>query len=285
MKLVSFGPAGDERPGLVVDDHVIDLGVASPTLPGTVREILAQNRLAELHEVERRADHIPGSARHPLAGVRLGPPITNPSKIICLGLNYADHAQEQNKPAPDYPMMFAKGPNSLGGHGDVVPYPLGVDQFDYEVELAFVIGRRARRVSLQDAYAHVAGYTVFMDLSARDLQAREKQWFRAKSVDGSGPMGPWLTTRDEIADPHALDISLSLNGNVMQSSRTDRMTFTVDFLVHHISQTATLEPGDVVATGTPAGVGVYRKPPRFLTGGDRLVATIERIGSLDCVIG
>jgi acylpyruvate hydrolase len=182
-------------------------------------------------------------------------------------------------------MRFAKGPNSQGGHGDVETYPVGVDQFDYEVELAFVIGRRARRVSLLDAYAHVAGYTGFMDLSARDLQAREKQWFRAKSVDGSGPMGPWLTTRDEIADPHALDISLSLNGNVMQSSRTDRMTFTVDFLVHHISQTATLEPGDVVATGTPAGVGVYRKPPRFLTGGDRLVATIERIGSLDCVIG
>jgi acylpyruvate hydrolase len=124
-----------------------------------------------------------------------------------------------------------------------------------------------------------------MDLSARDIQAKEKQWFRAKSADGSGPLGPWLTTRDEVPDPHALDISLALNGATMQSSRTDRMSYTVDFLVHHISQTATLEPGDVIATGTPAGVGMYRKPPVFLKSGDRLVATIERLGSLSCTIG
>jgi acylpyruvate hydrolase len=181
--------------------------------------------------------------------------------------------------------MFAKGPNALCRDGDTVPYPLGVEQFDYEVELAFVVGRRARRVTLEDAYQHVAGYTVFMDLSARDLQAREKQWFRAKSVDGSGPLGPWLVTRDEIPAPHDLDISLTLNGETMQSSRTDGMTFTVDFLVHHISQTATLEPGDIVATGTPAGVGVYRTPPRFLGRGDRLVASIGGIGSLACNIG
>jgi acylpyruvate hydrolase len=124
-----------------------------------------------------------------------------------------------------------------------------------------------------------------MDLTARDLQAREKQWFRAKSTDGSGPLGPWLVTRDEIANPHRLAIELSLNDATMQSSRTDRMTFTVDYLVHYISQTATLEPGDVIATGTPAGVGVYRKPPRFLQPGDRLLARIEGIGSLSCRIG
>jgi 2-keto-4-pentenoate hydratase/2-oxohepta-3-ene-1,7-dioic acid hydratase in catechol pathway len=124
-----------------------------------------------------------------------------------------------------------------------------------------------------------------MDLSARDLQAREKQWFRAKSTDGSGPFGPWITTRDEVPDPHALAISLAVNGETMQSSRTDGMTFTVDYLVHYISQTATLEPGDVVATGTPAGVGVYRKPPRFLARGDRIVAGVERLGSLSCRIG
>lgn len=285
MKLVSFGPAGEERPGLVVGDSIIDLCAASPALPATVREILAQDLLAEVHDIAGRAPSLSGRTRVPLAGTRLGPPIANPSKIICLGLNYADHAVEQGKTAPDYPMMFAKGPNSLCGHGDTVPYPLGVEQFDYEVELAFVIGRRARRVRREDAWDHVAGYTVFMDLSARDLQAREKQWFRAKSADGSGPLGPWLVTRDEVPAPHELDISLTLNGETMQSSRTDRMTFTVDYLVHHISQTATLEPGDIVATGTPAGVGVYRKPPRFLARGDRLVATVECIGSLACAIG
>jgi acylpyruvate hydrolase len=280
MKLVSFGPAGEERPGVVIDDEVVDLRAISSDFPETVRDILARDLLGEVKRALSGA--LP---RHRLSAVRLGPAITNPSKIICLGLNYADHAIEQGKTAPDYPMMFAKGPNSLAGDGDVTPYPLGVEQYDYEVELAFVMGKRARRVAQADAYAHVAGYAVFMDLSARDLQAKEKQWFRAKSTDGSGPLGPWLTTRDEVPDPHALDISLTLNGKTMQSSRTDRMSYTVDFLVHHISQTATLEPGDVIATGTPAGVGMYRKPPVFLRRGDRLVATIERLGTLSCTIG
>ena len=285
MKLVSFGPTGEEKPGVVVGDTVVDLGAVSSSIPKTVRDILAGGALDEVGAIAARADTLARTVRHPRADVRLGPPIVNPSKIICLGLNYADHAEEQGKAAPDYPMMFAKGPNSLCGDGDTVPYPSGVEQFDYEVELAFVIGRRARRVSLDGAYEYVAGYSVFMDLTARDLQAKEKQWFRAKSADGSGPFGPWLVTRDEVPDPHALEIALTLNGESMQSSRTDRMTFTVDFLVHHISQTATLEPGDVVATGTPAGVGVYRKPPRFLARGDRLVASIGRIGSLSCRIG
>jgi len=285
MRLVSFGPAGEERSGAIVDQSIIDLRAVSRDFPETVRDILARDLLDEVRSLLAHPGKIPAGARHAMGSVRLGPAIVKPSKIICLGLNYADHAVEQGKTSPDYPMMFAKGPNSLAGDGDVVPYPPGVEEYDYEVELAFVMGRRARRVALADAYAHVAGYAVFMDLSARDLQAREKQWFRAKSVDGSGPLGPWLTTRDDVPDPHALDISLTLNGDTMQDSRTDRMSYTVDFLVHHISQTATLEPGDVIATGTPAGVGVYRKPPVFLKAGDRLVATIERLGSLSCTIG
>lgn len=285
MRLVSFGPVREERPGVVVGDDVIDVCAVSSALPSTVREILARDLVDDVRAIAQRAASLPASVRRPLRSVRLGPAITNPSKIVCLGLNYADHAAEQGKSAPDSPMMFLKGPNALAGSGDEVPYPLGVEQFDYEVELAFVVGKRAMRVAREEAYQHVAGYAVFMDLTARDLQAREKQWFRAKSTDGSGPLGPWLTTRDEVPDPHALGISLAVNGETMQSSRTDGMTFTVDFLVHYISQTATLEPGDVVATGTPAGVGVYRKPPRFLARGDRLLATIEGLGSLSCQIG
>ncbi len=284
MRLVSFGPAGAERPGVVVGDDVVDLRAVDASLPASVREMLAAQRLDDVRAIAARAASVPASARKPLRAVRLGPAIPNPSKIICLGLNYADHAEEQGKSAPDSPMMFLKGPNALAGDGDAVPYPRGVEQFDYEVELAFVIGKRACRVAREGAYDYVAGYAVFMDLTARDLQAREKQWFRAKSTDGSGPLGPWLTTRDEVANPHALAISLAVNGATMQSSRTDRMTFTVDYLVHYISQTATLEPGDVIATGTPAGVGVYRKPPRFLHAGDRLVATIEGLGTLSCRI-
>ena len=284
MRLVSFGPAGEERPGVVVGDDVVDVCAVSPSLPRSVREILASDHLGDVRAIAARGASLPASVRQPLRSVRLGPAITNPSKIVCLGLNYADHAEEQGKPAPDSPMMFLKGPNALAGDGDAVPYPRGVEQFDYEVELAFVMGKRARRVAREGAYDYVAGYAVFMDLTARDLQAREKQWFRAKSTDGSGPLGPWLVTRDEIPNPHALAISLAVNGDTMQSSRTDRMTFTVDYLVHYISQTATLEPGDVIATGTPAGVGVYRKPPRFLQPGDRLVANIESIGTLSCRI-
>ena len=282
MRLVSFGPPRRERPGVVIGDDVLDLRAVTSTFPPTVRDIIAQNLLEEVHSLAQRSAL--SKARTPLRSVRLGPAITNPSKIICLGLNYADHAEEQGKTAPDSPMMFLKGPNALCGDGDAVPYPLGVEQFDYEVELAFVIGKRAHRVSQIDAYQYIAGYCVFMDLTARDLQAREKQWFRAKSTDGSGPLGPWLTTRDEIPNPHALAISLAVNDQTMQSSRTDRMTFTVDYLVHYISQTATLEPGDVIATGTPAGVGVYRKPPRFLKPGDKLRASIEGIGTLTCRI-
>ncbi len=285
MRLVSFGPPGNERPGVVCGDVIVDLCAVSASLPQSLRAILAAGALDEVRDIATRAASLPAATRHSLAETRLGPPIPDPTKIICLGRNYREHAEEQGKAAPDYPMMFAKGPNSLCGDGDVAPYPPGVEQYDFEVELAFVMGTRARRVPREHAYDYVAGYTAFMDLSARDLQAREQQWFRAKSADGSGPLGPWLVTRDEIPDPHQLAISLTLNGDTMQSSRTDRMTFTVDFLVHYISQTATLEPGDIVATGTPAGVGVSRTPPRFLGLGDKLVATIERIGSLSCTIG
>jgi len=283
MKLVSFGAAGEERPGVVAGDDIVDLRALSRDFPATVRDILALDLTGEVARALSTA--IPAHARRRVGSVRLGPPVTNPSKIICLGRNYADHALEQGQSPPGYPMLFAKGPNSLAGEGDVSPVPSGVEQYDYEVEMAFVMGRRARRVAQADAYAYVAGYAVFMDLSARDVQAQEQQWFRAKSADGSGPLGPWLTTRDEVPNPHALDISLTLNGATMQSSRTDHMTYTVDFLVHHISQTVTLEPGDVIATGTPAGVGMHRKPPVFLKRGDRLVATIERLGSLSCTIG
>jgi acylpyruvate hydrolase len=155
-----------------------------------------------------------------------------------------------------------------------------VTQLDYEVELAVVIGRRAKQVSLDDAPAHVAGYAVFMDITARDIQAREKQWFRAKSFDGFGPFGPCLTTIDELPDPHNLGIMLDVNGRRCQSSNTGLMTFKIFYLVHYLSQSLTLEPGDIIATGTPAGVGVYATPQRFLKRGDVINASIESLGSL-----
>ena len=207
-------------------------------------------------------------------------PITNPSKIVCVGLNYTDHAEEQGRKVPDRPLTFAKGPNALSGSGDPIPIPSGVTQADHEVELAAVIGRRAKGVARENAGGYVAGYGVFMDISARDVQYREKQWFRAKSFDGFAPFGPWLTTSDSIDDPHDLEISLEVNGVRYQSSNTGLMTFRVDFLVWYLSQNITLEPGDIIATGTPAGVGVFASPQRFLKSGDTITATIEALGTL-----
>lgn len=282
MRLVSFGPPGREQPGVLVGNSVVDLCACDTSIPASVREILGNNCIDHVADIARSA---PDAQRLPLREVRIGPPVTNPSKIICLGRNYRDHAAEQNQSPPDFPLLFSKGPNVLCGTGDTVAWPRSVQQLDFEVELAFVVGRRGLHIPLESAWNHVAGYTVFLDLSARDLQYREKQWFRGKSFDGAGPCGPTLVLRDEVPNPHSLSISLELDGEIMQSSCTGEMTFTIDYLVHHISQTMTLEPGDIVATGTPPGVGAFRDPPRFLHPGNRLRASIESVGTLTCVIG
>jgi acylpyruvate hydrolase len=280
MKLVSYGPKGREKPGVLVGDEVIDLTAADPSMPATVSGILADGRLGDVERIAAEAGSVPATTKHPVKHVRLGPPVTDPSKIICLGLNYEDHADEQDREVPKSPLLFGKGPNVLAGNEDPMPYPRLVEQLDFEIELAFVIGERARHVEVEEAMQYVAGYGVFMDITARDFQRRERQWLRAKSVDGSGPFGPYLVTRDEVPDPHALDISIDVNGETMQSSNTGRMFFKIDYLVHYLSQTMTLEPGDIVATGTPSGVGVFRHPPRFLKPGDELIGKIDRLGML-----
>lgn len=285
MKLVSFGECGRERPGVIVGERVLDLCAAAPDMPATIRAIIAQGLLGRVRELAITASLFPATMFERAADVRLGPPVTDPSKIICLGLNYRDHAEEQNREVPSTPLVFSKGPNALCGHGDTVPYPRAVSELDYEIELAFVIGRRAWRIDEDAAMDYVAGYGVFMDLSARDLQRSERQWFRAKSVDGSGPFGPWLVTADDVDDPHQLDISLDVNGETLQSSNTAQLVFKVGYLVHYLSQTMTLEPGDIIATGTPGGVGVFRDPPRFLGPGDRVTGRITGLGELTCTIG
>jgi acylpyruvate hydrolase len=284
MRLVSFGPKGREKAGVVVGDAVVELAAADPSLSDSVRYILAHDKLEAVAGIAANADSLPAGCKHALDSVRLGPPVTDPSKIICLGLNYEDHAEEQDRKVPQAPLLFGKGPNVLAGDGDSMPYPRVVEQLDYEIELAFVIGRPARHVPREEAMRYVAGYAVFMDITARDFQRRERQWLRAKSVDGSGPFGPYLVTADEVPDPHDLHISMDVNGETLQSSDTGRMIFKVDYLVHFMSQTMTLEAGDIVATGTPSGVGVFRYPPRFLQPGDELVGKIDRLGTLRCTI-
>lgn len=280
MKIVSFGPKGSEKPGVIYGENVIDLLAANAAIPSTVRKILEVGALGRVEAVLHKADSLASRCFKALNNVRLGPPVTDPTKVIGIGLNYADHAEEQGKEVPDWPLTFAKAPSALAGDGDPIPLPQGVTQLDHEVELAVFIGRRAKNVSLDEAPACVGGYSVIMDITARDIQQREKQFFRSKSFDGFGPVGPYLVTPDELTDPHNLGISLEVNDRRVQSSNTARMTFNVFYLVHYLSHSMTLEAGDIIATGTPAGVGVFASPPRFLQRGDVLKASIESLGTL-----
>jgi 2-keto-4-pentenoate hydratase/2-oxohepta-3-ene-1,7-dioic acid hydratase in catechol pathway len=213
--------------------------------------------------------------------VKLLAPIPRPPKIICVGLNYLDHAREAGLDVPEVPTIFSKFPTSITAPGDPIVLPRVSSKPDYEAELAFVMAMgRGRHIPAADWRDHVFGYTCFNDVSARDFQMATSQWVIGKSFDTFAPIGPWIVTADEIPDPHALDISLILNGEVMQSSNTRHFIFTIPDLIAHLSSVFTLEPGDVVATGTAAGVGFARRPPRYLRPGDDVVVRIEGIGEL-----
>ena len=217
-----------------------------------------------------------------LAQTELLSPLPRPGKIIAIGLNYMDHCREQNLTPPESPVMFCKFPTSVIGPGDVIEWSAGLtSQVDYEVELAVVIGRSTRRVSQAEALDHVLGYTAANDVSARDLQFSDGQWVRGKSLDTFCPLGPALVTSDEISSPQNLSIRCEVNGQLLQDGHTKEMIFPVDYLVSFISQAFTLEPGDVILTGTPDGVGVFRDPQVFLGDGDQVAVEIESIGRME----
>lgn len=202
------------------------------------------------------------------------------NKFMCIGQNYADHCREQNVEPPARPIMFGKFENALAGHRQTILMPVTSAAIDYEVELGVIIGRICHRVSREEAMAYVAGYTVVNDVTARDHQKNDGQWVRGKSLDGFGPNGPFLVTADEIPDPHNLGIWLDLNGRRMQQSNTSNLIFDVSYLIHYYSQDITLRPGDLISTGTPPGVGAFRKPPTWVKPGDMMEATVEQIGTL-----
>jgi len=206
-------------------------------------------------------------------------PIERPGKIVCVGLNYRDHAEEQGVELPEQPLLFAKWPNTLIGPGDAIVIPPLVTQCDYEAELGVVIGETASRVSKENAFEVVLGYVCANDVSARDLQFKDGQWARGKSVDTFCPVGP-LVPAGEISDPHALGIRAIVSGEVLQDSTTANLIFGIDEIISHISQTVTLETGDLILTGTPAGVGVFRDPQRLLRPGDEVTIEIEQVGTL-----
>lgn len=282
MRLISCREDSGETVGVVAGDRWLAAVDLVPDGPTTMLELLAggppaMTRLRDAATPERIL-----SEGHPTSGVELLAPVPRPGKVVAIGRNYRAHAEEEGAEPPEAPLVFAKWPSSVIGPGAEIRWdPAFTAQVDYEAELAVVIGRRARHVSEVSALAYVAGYTCLNDVSARDLQFGDRQWVRGKSLDTFCPMGPALVTADEIADPQNLSICCMVGGERVQESNTSQMYFGVAEIVSFCSRAFTLEPGDVIATGTPAGVGVFRDPPRFLTAGDTVIVEIEGVGRLE----
>jgi len=280
VKLVMYGEPYQERPGLIIDDlFILDLERAELEAPHSIEEILAFDQLEQVGDLLDMVE--PEQALIPLGSVRLGPPLSGVGKIVAVGLNYLDHAREVSLPLPDHPLLFSKASSSVAGPFDdlLLPPPAWSAEIDYEVELGVVMGHSCHRVSVEDAPAYIAGYTIVNDVTARDIQRTEGQWFRAKSCDGFCPVGPYLVTADEIDDPRALSLSLRVNDELRQFSNTSRMIFSVAELVSFISHSLTLQPGDLIATGTPAGTGGSMQPPVYLRPGDVVELEIEKLGT------
>ena len=277
MKLATFTHQGSRRVGVVTGEEVVDLAAAAPELPREMCAFLGAGPRA----LERaRESVVAGRARLPLAEVVLEAPIGRPPKILAVGLNYADHVRETGREAPKVPMIFNKQSTSVLGPGRPIHVPRVSDKVDWEGELGFVIGKRCRHVPRDRAASVIAGYTIVNDVSVRDWQHRVPTFTMGKSFDTHCPLGPVITTADELGDPHALDLRTWVNGDLRQSSNTRELIFDCFFLVEHLSTAFTLEPGDVISTGTPSGVGAAMNPPTFLKAGDTVRVAIAGIGEL-----
>ena len=301
MKLVRFGEIGDERPGVLFEEagqeKILDVRASAFDIEDYNEHFFSHFGLARLEALLKEKNRKIFSSK----GFRLGAPIARPSKIICLGKNYAAHARECSSQAPESPILFSKATTAIVGPNDPVVLPMqnGIarlqrylpeaaasqqagakhcGQVDGEVELALVIGRKASRVPQKNALDYVAGYMIFNDVTDREAQRTGKQWFRGKGADSFCPLGPWLVTADEIADPHDLKLKFSQNGKVLQDDSTKDMIFKIPHIIEFISASITLLPGDVIATGTPAGIGSIRKPPVLFRPGDKIELTIDGLG-------
>jgi len=281
MKLLSYQDAeGKMRLGALRDRRIVNLHRASDgALPDDMLEFLRLGEIA-MQQARDLVERNEGSIELDL--VRLLAPITNPGKVVAIGLNYMDHVREANFDVPEFPTMFCKYPSAIAASGDEIRWPADLTrQVDYEAELALIVGKTARSVSADDAYDYVAGYLNCNDVTARDLQFRPgDQWLRGKCLDSFCPLGPWLVSRDEIGDPHNLSIQCRVNGRVLQNSNTSQIIFRIPQLIEYLSEAFTLEPGDVIITGTPHGVGAFRKPPLWLGDGDVVEVEVEGLGVL-----
>jgi acylpyruvate hydrolase len=303
MRLVTFSYEGNHRIGALMDQRVIDLNYACEEMLKAQGQLRAKP-IADAYVPANMVDFLQGGEQSltmakegvdfaihsgisfsrkvvlSILNVRLEAPVQNPAKMICVGHNYREHILEMGREIPPYPVIFAKFANTIiGPQDDISLYPIS-DQLDYEAEFAFVIGKQARNVAQQNALDYVAGYTIVNDVTYRDLQRRTIEWLQGKTVEGSAPMGPWLVTKDEITNPAGLEVVLTVNGEERQRSNTKNLVFTVPYLVKFLSGIMTLEPGDVVLTGTPGGVGVARDPQVFLREGDVVRIEIDQLGVL-----
>lgn len=277
MRFVTFEADEQVKPGVISDaGSVLDLSTIGFS---TLLQFIEAGSEA-LEKAAAFTDQSPASARHKLRDVKLRAPIPRPRKLICVGLNYRDHAAETGAQIPTVPTIFNKFATAVIGPGEHIILPRVSKAPDYEAEFAFVIGRGGRHIAAESWRNHVFGYTIVNDVTGRDYQRATSQWLMGKTFDTFAPMGPWIVTAEEIQDPHNLDIRIEINGEVLQNSNTRELIFKIPDLIAFLSSVFTLEPGDIVSTGTPAGVGFVRKPPRFLHPGDEVVVKIPAIGEL-----
>lgn len=279
MRYVRYEADGQARLGAMIDSDIVDIEAAWPEAPGTMRDLIGADPAVHATLADRLVQ--PGAARTPLAECKLLTPLPDPGKIVCLGLNYADHAKEGGHAVPEYPALFLRATSSMIGPEDPMILPECSEQLDYEAELTIVIGRRCRHVAAADAASVIFGYTAFNDGSVRHYQRLTAQWTAGKNFDGTGALGPCIVTADDLPDEASgLKIQTRLNGNVMQDSNTDQMIFGAFRTVEILSEIMTLEPGDLIAMGTPAGVGHARRPQVWMRDGDTVEVEIEGIGTI-----
>ena len=284
MRLVTFQGQSGPTIGIRLGDKVVDLSKAAPELPGDMIALLEGGN-SMLAKAKAAADQAGGNAITDMSSVKLLPPIARPGKIICIGRNYAAHAAEGGAETPTYPEIFYRGPTTLIAHGDPIIRPKCSDKLDFEAELVVVIGKKAKHVSEADAGSVIAGYSLFNEGTLRDYQRKSSQWTIGKNFDNTGPFGPEIVTSDELPQgAKGLRIQSRLNGQVMQDANTDDLVFTVHNLIYRLTECMTLEPGDIIVSGTPAGVGYARTPPVFMKPGDVIEVEVDGIGILSNTI-
>jgi 2,4-diketo-3-deoxy-L-fuconate hydrolase len=271
MKFVRFGEKGKEKPGLWKDGNIFDLKKIFPEIPDIGEMFFRGNWPEKIAGINDSGQIIKD---------RIGCPIHAPSKIICLGKNYAEHAKEGGFDKPDKPLIFCKTPNALNGPFDPIVLPKSSGQIDWEVELVIIIGKEGKRIPKSEAWGYIAGFTIMNDVSGREAQFSDSQWFRGKSFDGFAPIGPYIVTPDEIGDVNNLRLTAKVDDEIMQDGNTRDMIFDVCTIIEDISEDITLIPGDIISTGTPAGVGIFRDPPVVLKPGNVVECYIENIGAI-----